>query len=94
MESNHRLKAIALLESQRATLVGKDLNLVYDPYLSEYQTILADLQKHTDDDLTNFLIHPSQIAQAKSSPARSYCDHAYFLSKLNAVISYLRSLTK
>lgn len=98
-------KALAELQSFRQNLPGGDIE---ERDVVDYHRLLESVEKETNLNLRNFFIQNERLEQVVTSispPTRAnhfqrqthysdsrYCDHDFFLRKLDAAIIYIDGL--
>lgn len=100
------LQILALVQAHKQQILSNPrMTTLTDPYISDYETYLNDLERESGQDLGRFRIPPSAIKsrivgtqtfneyfeRTSNNRSERFCERAYFLGKLDALLIYMQS---
>lgn len=101
------LQILALVQAHRQQILANArMTTLTDPYISDYETYVRDLERESGEDLSRFRIPPSAIKSrsvgiqsfdeytgqlTSHNPSERWVERTYFLGHLDALLVYMKS---
>lgn len=106
MADNNLGQVLALVQAHRQQILSNPrMTTLTDPYISDYETYVRDLEHESGEDLSRFRIPASAIKTrsvdiqtfneylepTSHDPPERWVERTYFLGQLDALLMYMKS---